>query len=537
MSLQFRILWTFFFGVQFLVQAQPIIHFPHDFPSDLKKICQRYAKQVQPQNWPLVQNQMQLEAYGLGYFLFESNITQQNDSLFEINLDAGPRFESIELISHQSTQTLKPSGFQSLVKDSLAAYLDHGYPFVKLTLETISANEPRFRLKIDKGPRILFGELVVKPEGIIQAKVLGQLLQIEAGKEFSIHQLEQIRSKLALQPGIKLLRDAEWLVQDDRARVFIYLERVKTSSATGMLGLQPNPLTQKNALVGELQLSLQNAWQKNEKFSLNWRSIAPQVQMLQSQLSWPYIAGSAYGLHSSLKMYKRDTTFLEFKSQLGLQYQLPKAWQILGIFDFWRSSNLQSTQGSQLANFRNVSYGLGLQRKTLNNLFNPTKGQVFSGQFLVGTKKVTQAHLTWRLEVQQQQFIPLAKRHTLLFQQQFCHIASDSLYRNELYRFGGLDRMRGFDEEAFFATTYAFAGLEYRFILDEFAYAAVFTDWAAIRNQTIVAAPSFVSAIGIGLSLGSEKGSFKLNYALGSYLGQPYQLNAGKIHLAYISYF
>jgi hypothetical protein len=178
-----------------------------------------------------------------------------------------------------------------MVKDSLAIYLDHGYPFVKLTLEAISANKPQFRLQIDKGPRILFGELVVKPEGIIQAKVLGQLLQIEAGKEFSIHQLEQIRSKLALQPGIKLLRDAEWLVQDDRASVFIYLERVKTSSATGMLGLQPNPLTQKNALVGELQLSLQNAWQKNEKFSLNWRSIAPQVQMLQSQLSWPYIAG------------------------------------------------------------------------------------------------------------------------------------------------------------------------------------------------------------------------------------------------------
>jgi outer membrane protein assembly factor BamA len=97
--------------------------------------------------------------------------------------------------------------------------------------------------------------------------------------------------------------------------------------------------------------------------------------------------------------------------------------------------------------------------------------------------------------------------------------------------------MRGFDEEAFFATTYAFTGLEYRFILDEFAYAAVFTDWAAFRNQTILAAPSFVSSIGIGLSLGSEKGSFKLNYALGSYLGQPYQLNAGKIHLAYISYF
>jgi len=255
MSLQFRIFWTFLIGVQFIVQAQQTFHFPEDFPSDLKKLCQRYNKQVQSQNWPILQNQMQLEAYGIGYFLFESSIAQQNDSLFEINFEAGPRFDFIELICNQNTQTLKPSAFKSLVKDSLATYLDHGYPFVKLTLETISASEPRFKLQIDKGPRILFGELVVKPEGIIQAKVLGQLLQIEAGKEFSIHQLEQIRSKLTLQPGIKLLRDPEWLVQEDRASVFIYLERVKTSSATGMVGLQPKPHTQKNALVGELQLS------------------------------------------------------------------------------------------------------------------------------------------------------------------------------------------------------------------------------------------------------------------------------------------
>ncbi len=537
MSLQFRILWTFFFGVQLFVNAQQIFLYPEDFPPELKKRCQRYAKQVAPQNWLLLQNQLQLEAYSLGYFLFESSIAQHNDSLFEMSLDAGPRFEAIELISNENTQVLKPSAFESVVKDSLAIYLDHGYPFVKLTLEAISANKPQFKLQIDKGPHILFGNIVVKPEGIIQAKVLGQLLQIEAGKDFSIKQLEQIRTKLALQPEIKLLRDPEWLVQDNSASVFIYLERVKSSSATGMLGLQPDPLTQKNALVGEMQLSLQNAWQKNEKFYLNWRSIAPQVQMLQTQLSWPYIAGSAYGLTSGLKMYKRDTTFLEFKSQIGVQFQLPRAWQIQGILDFWRSNNLSTGQLNQVANFRNISYGLGLQRKTLNNLFNPTKGQVFAGQFLVGTKKVTAAHFTWRLELQQQQFIPLAKRHTLLVQQQFCHIASDSLFRNELYRFGGLDRMRGFNEEAFFASTYAFAGLEYRFILDEFAYAAVFTDWAAINNHTTALPTAFVSAVGIGLSLGSEKGSFKLNYALGSYLGQPYQLNAGKIHLAYISYF
>ena len=333
------------------------------------------------------------------------------------------------------------------------------------------------------------------------------------------------------------MREPEWLVQEGQADIYIYLERIKSSSATGIVGLQPNPLTQKNALVGELQINLQNTWQKNEKLFLNWRSIAPQVQLLQVQLNWPYIASSAYGLQTGLKMYKRDTTFIEFKSQVGVQYQLPQAWQILGLLDFWRSSNLSNTPNFQVANFRNLSYGLALQRKTLNNWFNPTKGQVFYGQFLVGTKKVTQAHLTWRLEIQQQQFVPLAKRHTLLFQQQLGHISSDSLFRNELYRFGGLERMRGFDEEAFFASSFAVAGLEYRFLLDEFAYASLFTDWAAFSNQTLSAPIEWVSAIGLGLAIGSDKGLFKLNYALGAFMGQPYQFSSGKIHLAYISYF
>jgi hypothetical protein len=204
MSLQFRILWTFFFGVQLFVNAQQTFLYPEDFPPELKKRCQRYAKQVAPQNWLLLQNQLQLEAYSLGYFLFESSIAQHNDSLFEMSLDAGPRFEAIELISNENTQVLKPSAFESMVKDSLAIYLDHGYPFVKLTLEAISANKPQFKLQIDKGPHILFGNIVVKPEGIIQAKVL------DASKPLQVRMFEDIENYFVRQGN----KTVNWVVND-----------------------------------------------------------------------------------------------------------------------------------------------------------------------------------------------------------------------------------------------------------------------------------------------------------------------------------
>jgi hypothetical protein len=97
--------------------------------------------------------------------------------------------------------------------------------------------------------------------------------------------------------------------------------------------------------------------------------------------------------------------------------------------------------------------------------------------------------------------------------------------------------MRGFDEEAFFASTLAFAGLEYRFLLDQYAHFLVFTDWAWLQNKVLGQQQTSVYAIGLGLVLGSENGQFKLSYGLGTQLGQPLQLNAGKLHVGFISYF
>jgi len=46
-----------------------------------------------------------------------------------------------------------------------------------------------------------------------------------------------------------------------------------------------------------------------------------------------------------------------------------------------------------------------------------------------------------------------------------------------------------------------------------------------------------VYAVGLGLVLGSDNGQFKLSYGLGAELGKGLQLNTGKLHLGYISYF
>ncbi|MEY3968273.1 MAG: hypothetical protein RL137_1178 [Bacteroidota bacterium] len=492
-------------------------------------------------SWVKKTNEWQMQALEAGYFLFTQELSRSIDSVAYFLLKPGPKFDGIALYTSGNTtdtlEWLQAKELQQLVQDSLSQLLNNGFPFGQVQLQYRSGIQPSLELKLTEGPEVRWGMLQIKPEGIIQEKVLSNLLQFKTGALYSEKQLLQLQTQLAGQLPFKLLRAPEWAYDEGKADVYLFLERVKMSSATGIIGLQQNPLNQKVALVGELNVQLQNTWQKNEKLSLLWRSIAPQTQQLKMSMSWPYIAGSSYGMQTGFTLYKRDTSFLELKGNLGLSYLFPKSWKLIAQLDYWNSQNIASAVSSSISSFSTISYGLGLERQAIDFLPNPRKGQQFKVLYLVGNKKAQQDILTWRLELAQRYFLPLSKRQVLCWSQEFTHIQATSLFVNELYRYGGLERMRGFDEETFFASTVLFSGLEYRYLLDQFAHFLVFTDWAWFENQVLNKQQTAVYALGLGLVLGSDNGQFKLSYGLGAELGQPLQFNAGKLHLGFVSYF
>jgi outer membrane protein assembly factor BamA len=507
-------------------------------PKELSAIQNTFNTKYLLPVWQKKCNEWQSLALSQGYFLFALEPSTFKDSVQYYQINLGRFFEGITLKNGEDVQNLSANAMQRLVQDSLDWYLNNGYPFARISLQVGSGAEPIATIKSTKGPEVKWGAIHVKPENIIKEKVLANLLQIKTGTLFSEQQLLQAEMQVAGQLPFKLLRSPEWTLEQQGAEVYIFLERIKMSSATGIIGLQQNPSTQKNALVGELNLQLQNTWQKNEKFTLHWRSIAPQTQLLKSSLSWPYVGGSSYGLNAGFSLYRRDTSFLELKANIGLTYLLTNNWQFIGVLDYWQSNAL--TMLATITNFETfstLSYGVGLQRQKLDFLPNPRKGMQFKATYLVGNKKTENNLLTWRFELEQRYFLPLAKRQVLSLSQEFAHIQSATLFSNELYRFGGLERMRGFDEEAFFASSFAFAGLEYRFLLDQYAHFLVFTDWAWLQNKVLGQQQTAVYAVGLGLVLGSESGQFKLSYGLGTQLGLPLQLNAGKLHVGFISYF
>jgi hemolysin activation/secretion protein len=111
------------------------------------------------------------------------------------------------------------------------------------------------------------------------------------------------------------------------------------------------------------------------------------------------------------------------------------------------------------------------------------------------------------------------------------------IYQNELFRFGGLNSLRGFNEEELFASTRVVGTLEYRFLLDRNSNVFVFYDQAFYENNAAIYSKDNPLGFGAGLSFGTNLGIFSISYALGKQQGNPILMRNGKIHFGYIAYF
>ena len=115
--------------------------------------------------------------------------------------------------------------------------------------------------------------------------------------------------------------------------------------------------------------------------------------------------------------------------------------------------------------------------------------------------------------------------------------SSPVIYQNELFRFGGLNNLRGFNEEELFASVKAQLTVEYRFLLDKSSNVFVFYDQCMYENSALGYFKDQPFGFGAGISFGSKIGVFNITYALGKKFSNPIDFRSSKIHFGYTTYF
>jgi outer membrane protein assembly factor BamA len=326
-------------------------------------------------------------------------------------------------------------------------------------------------------------------------------------------------------------------------------------------------------LTGEANMNLRNAFGGGESIDVNWQQIQVQSPRLNLGFQQPYIFKSPLGVDFNFDLFKKDSSFLNLNLQIGIQY-LVSASQSGRIFFQQLTTNLLTVDTNQvkaskeLPPYLDVStsnLGLDYRFNNTDYRFNPRQGSDLGLVVTAGLRKIRENSAITelskdqngndfdygslydsldekiyviRLKANAAHYFRMARQSTIKAGVQTGWILSRDIFKNEIFQIGGYKLLRGFDEESIFATRYAVATVEYRYLIGTNSFLYTFSDvgWAANTSYTEQDEHAYLG-FGGGITFETRAGILNLAYAVGKRDDLPLNFRQSKIHFGFVTLF
>lgn len=456
------------------------------------------------------------------------------------------------------------------IQSNILTYLEnYGYPFAKIKLDSIYLinSELSASLNYSKGTYIRFDSLLVEGEGKIKTSFLKNYLQIRQNEPFSQQKVREAERMLRSLPYLKLKKPLEVVFEYDRAFILITLEKVKVSQFDGIVGILPNQ-EQKNRLLitGQVNLKLANLFNSGKRLNLEWQSLRASSQLFNFEYEHPQLLKMRFDVSGKLNFMKEDTSFFNLSRSIKFAYQLDNIQKVSFSAKYNTTSvtDITPTQAAvgqeenrflRFANTNLLTYSIGYELYSVNDFLKPLSGWQLKIEVGTGNKKITPRlgrnpasdtvfnsvalnSVQWTLNSSVHKFFKIGRSATFLLKSIGGIIFNNQLFMNELQRLGGLNTIRGFNENAFYASRYLVNTAEVRFYFEESSYLFAFSDYALlsyqIPTQTYSDKPF---GVGFGISLTTKGGIFNFAYSMGKANFQQLAANQAKVHFGYVSRF
>ncbi len=149
-------------------------------------------------------------------------------------------------------------------------------------------------------------------------------------------------------------------------------------------------------------------------------------------------------------------------------------------------------------------------------------------------KKETQGQLGFESVINN--IFNLNFRNSIFIQNSTSALFSDTYLVNELFRFGGINTIRGFNENSIDASLFSIINTEYRYQINDGIYIHSIIDGGYFENQTLSLKEKLYS-FGLGLGLNTKAGIFRFNIANGKRQGASFAISDTKVHISISSKF
>jgi hypothetical protein len=440
------------------------------------------------------------------------------------------------------------SKLDSFLNQTIQSLEERGFALANVKLENIERVEHTLYadLKVELTQQRLLNGITIRysddgrknkfPEGHL--KHINRKYQKRLFNQKTVTEIHEDFGKFRFVNQIKF---PEILFTKDSTTVFVYLEKTNANNFDGFLGFANNE-NNKIDLIGYLDVTLNNILSFGEQLALYWKSDGNDQKTFKGSFELPYLFKTPIGLKAQINIFRQDSTFQNTKTAIDLSYYINYSSRFYLGYQATESSDIQNSIGTSISDFNNSfvtsSFEYIKPDRSDSNFPVETKFQITTG---LGSRAISEvpensSDRQFTINLQAIHNFYLNKKNSVYINSQNYYLQSDRYLTNELFRFGGLNSIRGFAEnslEAYFSST---VQTEYRYVIAPTLYTHTILDYSIFKNKPFLDAADVTENLfgfGMGLGLQTSNGLFKLSVAYGRAKNQPFQFSNTIVHISY----
>ncbi len=496
--------------------------------------------------------------YKLGYIeAYLKEINQSSDSTFLAQINLKNKFSKVRLynIHLVNLQLLRPliinksddyfevaiSNLETVLQLVNQDITASGQPFAVVQLQNLiplDNNIITAYLDIEQNAKRTLDSIIIKGYEKFPKSFLKHQLKLNKNSVFNLERIKKQTANLQNINFANQIKEPEVLFTKDSTILYVYIEKSKVNNFDGFLGFGTNEDTNKIEFDGYLNLNLINNLNYGETLKLLYKSDENEQRTFDVVVRMPYLFKSPIGITGNLNIFRRDSTFLSTTQTLKLDYQIDVKNRFSAGISSLRSDNLLSNTSLFFEDFKSNFY-IAEYQHTAPQFYD----FLFPVNFYVdisagiGKRTVSNSDLNQSfLRLNTFKIFNLNERNSIYVRLDGATLISDNYFENELFRFGGINSIRGFEENSLLANLYSVLNTEYRYRLSNALYVHTVLD-AAYSENNISNSKDKLFGFGFGFGLLTNAGLFKFNYSSAKTENQQFRLSDSKIHISLTSQF
>lgn len=422
--------------------------------------------------------------------------------------------------------------------DSISKRIEErGELFSEISLKNITLEKSKLitELKIRKSTLRKNDTTIIKGYQNFPIKYIENFLKIKKGDIINKNKLNEISKNSNEISFVSEIKKPEVLFTKDSTLLYLYLKKRKTSNFDGLLNFSSDKNNSGISFTGYLNLELSNIINKGETFSLLWKANGNENQNFTLNSKIPYVFNSLLSTNIKFIIHKQDSSFLNTQLKTKLSYNLTNKSSV-GI-TYSSETSVKNTNNSiendSITSFDNYFFGFiyNYETKKQNNFNDKKKHFQINPTF--GRRNTD---YQFKLNLTIQYIFDFDKKKSFYIKTKSGYLLSKNTFINELYRIGGVNSIRGFDEESIFTSGYTYINSEYRHLTSKESYIYSIFDLAHYKPSDNNNDKTIFS-LGLGYLFKIGDSQLNMNYTFGKKTHINSFKNNSRISITYKNFF